>query len=163
MILQPDDSLEPFFDSLVKQTRVPNIFSLQLCGTAYPIKDSNVSASVGGSMVRIQKSIIDFPAYTWNFLYATVVSKVKVQRTRQLFRFQLLCQYIETNIPRKKIKKSGTYIVRQKNCSHQLCPFLQKKKQTVHYYPNVPLLQGTVLCLKKCTESAGTTANQPLF
>lgn len=48
---QPDDSLEPFFDSLVKQTRVPNLFSLQLCGAGFPLNQSEVLASVGGSMV----------------------------------------------------------------------------------------------------------------
>ncbi|KAM8927277.1 beta-secretase 1 [Pelodytes ibericus] len=50
-IARPDDTLEPFFDSLVKQTRVPNIFSLQLCGAGFPINESNMTASVGGSMV----------------------------------------------------------------------------------------------------------------
>lgn len=49
---QPDNSLEPFFDSLVKQTQVANIFSLQLCGTSFPTNDSETLASVGGSMVR---------------------------------------------------------------------------------------------------------------
>lgn len=48
---QPDDSLEPFFDSLVKQTHVPNLFSLQLCGAGFPLNQSEVLASVGGSMV----------------------------------------------------------------------------------------------------------------
>ncbi|OCT72470.1 beta-secretase 1 [Xenopus laevis] len=50
-IARPDDTLEPFFDSLVKQTRVPNIFSLQLCGTGFHINESDTIASVGGSMV----------------------------------------------------------------------------------------------------------------
>lgn len=48
---QPDDSLEPFFDSLVKQTHVPNLFSLQLCGAGFPLNQSEALASVGGSMV----------------------------------------------------------------------------------------------------------------
>uniref|UniRef100_A0A803SR11 Peptidase A1 domain-containing protein n=1 Tax=Anolis carolinensis TaxID=28377 RepID=A0A803SR11_ANOCA len=48
---QPDDSLEPFFDSLVKQTRVPNVFSLQLCGAGFLPNDTEALASVGGSMV----------------------------------------------------------------------------------------------------------------
>ncbi|XP_065739375.1 beta-secretase 1 isoform X3 [Phocoena phocoena] len=47
----PDDSLEPFFDSLVKQTHVPNLFSLQLCGAGFPLNQSEVLASVGGSMI----------------------------------------------------------------------------------------------------------------
>ncbi|KAL2807330.1 beta-secretase 1 isoform C precursor [Daubentonia madagascariensis] len=47
----PDDSLEPFFDSLVKQTHVPNLFSLQLCGAGFPLNQSEALASVGGSMI----------------------------------------------------------------------------------------------------------------
>ncbi|XP_060016439.1 beta-secretase 1 isoform X2 [Lagenorhynchus albirostris] len=47
----PDDSLEPFFDSLVKQTHVPNLFSLQLCGAGFPLNQSEMLASVGGSMI----------------------------------------------------------------------------------------------------------------
>uniref|UniRef100_A0A7N4P5Z1 Beta-secretase 1 n=1 Tax=Sarcophilus harrisii TaxID=9305 RepID=A0A7N4P5Z1_SARHA len=51
-IARPDDSLEPFFDSLVKQTQVPNLFSLQLCGTGFPnLNQSEALASVGGSMI----------------------------------------------------------------------------------------------------------------
>ncbi|XP_029429974.1 beta-secretase 1 isoform X1 [Rhinatrema bivittatum] len=50
-IARPDDSLEPFFDSLVKQTQVPNIFSLQLCGAGFPLEESEAAASVGGSMI----------------------------------------------------------------------------------------------------------------
>lgn len=51
--LQPDEKLEPFFDSLVRQTNVPNLFSLQLCGVGYTQNYSLGSATVGGSMVRL--------------------------------------------------------------------------------------------------------------
>lgn len=49
---QPDETLEPFFDSLVRQTPVPNLFSLQLCGAGFTQNYSLGSATVGGSMVR---------------------------------------------------------------------------------------------------------------
>ncbi|XP_073513190.1 beta-secretase 1 isoform X2 [Phyllobates terribilis] len=68
-IARPDDTLEPFFDSLVKQTRVPNVFSLQLCGTGYPIKEGNTSASVGGSMVI---GGIDPSLYVGNIWYTPI-------------------------------------------------------------------------------------------
>ncbi|XP_036913436.1 beta-secretase 1 isoform X2 [Sturnira hondurensis] len=58
-IARPDDSLEPFFDSLVKQTHVLNLFSLQLCGAGFPLNQSEVLASVGGSMYNYDKSIVD--------------------------------------------------------------------------------------------------------
>ncbi|MGH0153412.1 UNVERIFIED_CONTAM: hypothetical protein FKN15_073397 [Acipenser sinensis] len=50
-IARPDETLEPFFDSLVKQTRVPNLFSLQLCGAGLLLNESETTASVGGSMI----------------------------------------------------------------------------------------------------------------
>lgn len=50
--VQPDETLEPFFDSLVRQTPVPNLFSLQLCGAGFTQNYSLGSATVGGSMVR---------------------------------------------------------------------------------------------------------------
>ena len=46
---QPDSSLQPFFDSLVEQTGVKDIFSMQLCGPI-DITDENEN-STGGTMV----------------------------------------------------------------------------------------------------------------
>ncbi|XP_051934268.1 beta-secretase 1 isoform X3 [Hippocampus zosterae] len=50
-IARPDERLEPFFDSLVRQTPVPNLFSLQLCGAGFTQNHSVGSATVGGSMI----------------------------------------------------------------------------------------------------------------
>ncbi|KAM4627760.1 beta-secretase 1 [Polymixia lowei] len=50
-IARPDETLEPFFDSLVRQTSVPNLFSLQLCGAGFTQNYSLGSATVGGSMI----------------------------------------------------------------------------------------------------------------
>uniref|UniRef100_A0A3Q3R777 Beta-secretase 1 n=1 Tax=Monopterus albus TaxID=43700 RepID=A0A3Q3R777_MONAL len=50
-IARPDETLEPFFDSLVRQTPVPNFFSLQLCGAGFTQNYSLGSATVGGSMI----------------------------------------------------------------------------------------------------------------
>nr|XP_057936915.1 beta-secretase 1 isoform X2 [Doryrhamphus excisus] len=50
-IARPDERLEPFFDSLVRQTPVPNLFSLQLCGAGFTQNYSLGSAAVGGSMI----------------------------------------------------------------------------------------------------------------
>ncbi|KAK6295782.1 hypothetical protein J4Q44_G00334950 [Coregonus suidteri] len=47
----PDETLEPFFDSLVRQTPVPNLFSLQMCGAGFTQNYSLGSATVGGSMI----------------------------------------------------------------------------------------------------------------
>ncbi|KAK1790120.1 hypothetical protein P4O66_013957, partial [Electrophorus voltai] len=50
-IARPDENLEPFFDSLVRQSSVPNLFSLQLCGAGFTQNYSLGSATVGGSMI----------------------------------------------------------------------------------------------------------------
>lgn len=50
-IARPDENLEPFFDSLVRQTSVPNLFSLQLCGASFTQNYSIGSATVRGSMI----------------------------------------------------------------------------------------------------------------
>ncbi|XP_004712850.1 beta-secretase 1 isoform X2 [Echinops telfairi] len=65
----PDNSLEPFFDSLVKQTHVPNLFSLQLCGAGFPLNQSEVLASVGGSMII---GGIDHSLYTGSLWYTPI-------------------------------------------------------------------------------------------
>nr|KAF6436967.1 beta-secretase 1 [Molossus molossus] len=65
----PDDSLEPFFDSLVKQTQVPNLFSLQLCGAGFPLNQSEALASVGGSMII---GGIDHSLYTGSLWYTPI-------------------------------------------------------------------------------------------
>ncbi|KAM5246439.1 beta-secretase 1 isoform 5-T5 [Ctenodactylus gundi] len=65
----PDDSLEPFFDSLVKQTHVPNLFSLQLCGAGFPLNQSEALASVGGSMII---GGIDHSLYTGSIWYTPI-------------------------------------------------------------------------------------------
>ncbi|KAK2881629.1 hypothetical protein Q8A67_018897 [Cirrhinus molitorella] len=50
-IARPDETLEPFFDSLLRQTSVPNVFSLQLCGAGFTQNYSAGSSTVGGSMI----------------------------------------------------------------------------------------------------------------
>ncbi|KAJ1190025.1 hypothetical protein NDU88_006765 [Pleurodeles waltl] len=68
-IARPDDSLEPFFDSLVKQTRVPNIFSLQLCGAGFSLNQSEITSSVGGTMII---GGIDDSLYTGSIWYTPI-------------------------------------------------------------------------------------------
>ncbi|XP_036381529.1 beta-secretase 1-like [Megalops cyprinoides] len=50
-IARPDETLEPFFDTVVRQIGVPNLFSLELCGTAYSQNSTRGSAAIGGSMI----------------------------------------------------------------------------------------------------------------
>lgn len=46
---QPDPSVTPFFDSLVQQLGIPDIFSLQMCGAG--LSASSTVDAAGGSLV----------------------------------------------------------------------------------------------------------------
>ncbi|KAG2457313.1 beta-secretase 2 [Polypterus senegalus] len=49
LLAKPDSSVEPFFDSLISQTGIPNIFSLQMCGAE---TTSSISTDpLGGSLI----------------------------------------------------------------------------------------------------------------
>ncbi|XP_061449248.1 beta-secretase 1 isoform X1 [Rhineura floridana] len=83
-IARPDDTLEPFFDSLVRQTQVPNIFSLQLCGADFPSNNSEALASVGGSMIigGIDQSLyvgsIWYTPIRKEWYYEVIIVKIEV-------------------------------------------------------------------------------------
>ncbi|KAJ3590645.1 hypothetical protein NHX12_008595 [Muraenolepis orangiensis] len=49
LLARPDPSVEPFFNSLVRQTGIPDIFSLQMCGGG--ISASSTADPAGGSLV----------------------------------------------------------------------------------------------------------------
>ncbi|XP_076138975.1 beta-secretase 2 [Alosa pseudoharengus] len=49
MLARPDSSVEPFFNSLVRQTGIPDVFSLQMCGAG--IAASTTADPVGGSLI----------------------------------------------------------------------------------------------------------------
>lgn len=50
VLLQPSSSLETFFDSLVAQAKIPNVFSMQMCGAGWPGTGDGTN---GGSLVGI--------------------------------------------------------------------------------------------------------------
>ncbi|KAF6384409.1 beta-secretase 2 [Rhinolophus ferrumequinum] len=47
-LAKPSSSLETFFDSLVTQAEIPNVFSMQMCGAGIPVAGSGTN---GGSLV----------------------------------------------------------------------------------------------------------------
>lgn len=49
MLARPDSSVEPFFDSLVQQLGIPDIFSLQMCGAG--LSASSTADPIGGSLI----------------------------------------------------------------------------------------------------------------
>uniref|UniRef100_A0A8D0GCP2 Beta-secretase 2 n=1 Tax=Sphenodon punctatus TaxID=8508 RepID=A0A8D0GCP2_SPHPU len=48
VLAKPSSSVETFFDSIVRQAEIPNIFSLQMCGAGLPVSGSGTN---GGSLV----------------------------------------------------------------------------------------------------------------
>uniref|UniRef100_A0A673G4K8 Beta-secretase 2-like n=1 Tax=Sinocyclocheilus rhinocerous TaxID=307959 RepID=A0A673G4K8_9TELE len=46
---QPDPSVEPFFNSVVRQTSIPDVFSLQMCGAG--VSASTTADPAGGSLI----------------------------------------------------------------------------------------------------------------
>lgn len=50
---QPDSSVEPFFNSVVQQLGIPDIFSLQMCGAG--LSTSSTADPAGGSLVSSQQ------------------------------------------------------------------------------------------------------------
>ncbi|XP_067897303.1 beta-secretase 2 [Heterodontus francisci] len=51
MLAKPSSSVEPFFDSLVKQMGIPDVFSLQMCGAGLSLIGEEQANPVGGSLV----------------------------------------------------------------------------------------------------------------
>ncbi|XP_028429661.1 beta-secretase 2 [Perca flavescens] len=49
MLARPDSSVEPFFNSLVQQLGIPDIFSLQMCGAG--LSASSTADPAGGSLI----------------------------------------------------------------------------------------------------------------
>ncbi|KAG7226118.1 hypothetical protein INR49_018729 [Caranx melampygus] len=49
MLARPDSSVEPFFNSVVKQLGIPDIFSLQMCGAG--LSASSTADPTGGSLI----------------------------------------------------------------------------------------------------------------
>ncbi|KAA8593900.1 beta-secretase 2 [Etheostoma spectabile] len=49
MLARPDSSVEPFFNSLVQQMGIPDIFSLQMCGAG--LSASSTADPAGGSLI----------------------------------------------------------------------------------------------------------------
>ncbi|XP_075053374.1 beta-secretase 2 [Mixophyes fleayi] len=68
-LAKPSSSVEPFFDSLVQQGNIPNIFSMQMCGAGLPTTDA---VSNGGSLVMggIEPSL-----YTGDIWYTPITEE----------------------------------------------------------------------------------------
>uniref|UniRef100_A0A8D0ED82 Beta-secretase 2 n=1 Tax=Salvator merianae TaxID=96440 RepID=A0A8D0ED82_SALMN len=56
ILAKPSSSVETFFDSLVNQAKIPNIFSLQMCGAGLAVSGTDTN---GGSLYNSDRAIVD--------------------------------------------------------------------------------------------------------
>ncbi|XP_074652735.1 beta-secretase 1-like [Tubulanus polymorphus] len=78
-IARPDSSLTPFFDSMVKQTQIQDVFSLQLCGTVAGKKmlslDNGTTTAAPDMTGTLVFGGIDKDLYDGSILYSPIYKK----------------------------------------------------------------------------------------
>lgn len=85
-IARPDSSLKPFFDSLVQQTHVPDIFTMQLCGIDEdaPHEKNKSILVTGGTMTigGIDDTLYDGKIYYTplrkKWFYEVIITNIKI-------------------------------------------------------------------------------------
>uniref|UniRef100_A0A8B9I1S9 Beta-secretase 2 n=1 Tax=Astyanax mexicanus TaxID=7994 RepID=A0A8B9I1S9_ASTMX len=106
---QPDPSVEPFFNSLVLQTGIPDVFSLQMCGAGLSI--STASEPAGGSLIMGGAEPTLYQGSVWytpilqEWYYQVEVLKLEVADQN----LSLDCKEYNTD---KAIVDSGTTLLR---------------------------------------------------
>lgn len=108
-LARPDSSVEPFFDSLVRQTGIPDMFSLQMCGAG--LSASSTWDPLGGGLVMggieptLYKGSIWYTPIKEEWYYQVEVLKLEVGGQN----LNLDCQEYNTD---KAIVDSGTTLLR---------------------------------------------------
>lgn len=83
-IARPDSSVEPFFDSLVRQTNIDDIFAIQLCGIEDVKNATRLVTSGSLTMGGIDTSLIPDPGKIYytplrkKWFYEVVITNMKV-------------------------------------------------------------------------------------
>ncbi|NP_001083216.1 beta-secretase 2 S homeolog precursor [Xenopus laevis] len=78
---KPSSSVEPFFDSLVQQRNIPDIFSMQMCGAGQPTPGNGINAGslvLGGIEPSLYKGDIWYTPITEEWYYQVEVLKFEV-------------------------------------------------------------------------------------
>ncbi|XP_053728994.1 beta-secretase 2 [Synchiropus splendidus] len=109
LLARPDSSVEPFFNSVVQQLGIPNIFSLQMCGAG--LSASSSADPAGGSLIMggVEPSL--FRGQMWytpiveEWYYQVEVLKLEVGEQN----LNLDCREYNTD---KAIVDSGTTLLR---------------------------------------------------
>ncbi|KAM5179399.1 beta-secretase 2 [Mantella aurantiaca] len=107
-LAKPSSSVETFFDSLVKQADIPNIFSMQMCGAGLPTTgagNNGGSLVMGGVEPMLYTGDIWYTAITEEWYYQVEVLKFEVGGMN----LNLDCTEYNTD---KAIVDSGTTLLR---------------------------------------------------
>lgn len=109
LLARPDSSVEPFFNSLVQQLGIPNIFSLQMCGAG--LSASSSADPAGGSLILGGVEPTLYQGQMWytpiveEWYYQVEVLKLEVGEQN----LNLDCREYNTD---KAIVDSGTTLLR---------------------------------------------------
>uniref|UniRef100_A0A8B9SCE2 Beta-secretase 2 n=1 Tax=Apteryx owenii TaxID=8824 RepID=A0A8B9SCE2_APTOW len=104
----PSSSVETFFDSLVRQAKIPNIFSLQMCGAGLPVSGSGTNGGslvLGGIEPSLYKGDIWYTPIKEEWYYQVEILKLEVGGQN----LELDCREYNAD---KAIVDSGTTLLR---------------------------------------------------
>ncbi|XP_069492148.1 beta-secretase 2 [Ambystoma mexicanum] len=104
-LAKPSSSVLTFFDSLVSQKQIPNIFSLQMCGAGQASSESGGSLVMGGIEPSLYTGDIWYTPITEEWYYQVEVLKLEVGGLN----LDLDCREYNTD---KAIVDSGTTLLR---------------------------------------------------
>ncbi|XP_070800383.1 beta-secretase 2 [Pituophis catenifer annectens] len=108
ILAKPSSSVETFFDSIVNQAKIPNVFSLQMCGPSLPVSGTGTN---GGSLVfggiepSLYKGKIWYTPITKEWYYQVEILKFEVGGQN----LNLDCKEYNSD---KAIVDSGTTLLR---------------------------------------------------
>ncbi|XP_015249741.1 PREDICTED: beta-secretase 2 [Cyprinodon variegatus] len=109
MLAMPDSSVEPFFNSVVKQLGIPNTFSLQMCGnglsTSSVVDPPAGSLIMGGAEPTLYRGPIWYTPIVEEWYYQVEVLKLEVGNQN----LNLDCKEYNSD---KAIVDSGTTLLR---------------------------------------------------
>ncbi|KAJ8368817.1 hypothetical protein SKAU_G00088450 [Synaphobranchus kaupii] len=110
-LARPDGSVEPFFNSLVRQKGLPNVFSLQMCGAGISASSSSTADPAGGSLIlggiepTLYKGSIWYTPIKEEWYYQVEILKLEVGNQN----LKLDCKEYNSD---KAIVDSGTTLLR---------------------------------------------------
>ncbi|XP_053242746.1 beta-secretase 2 [Podarcis raffonei] len=107
-LAKPSSSVETFFDSLVNQAKIPNIFSLQMCGAGLPVTGTGTNGGslvLGGIEPSLYKGEIWYTPVEKEWYYQVEILKLEVGGEN----LNLDCKEYNSD---KAIVDSGTTLLR---------------------------------------------------